>query len=146
MTKFDEFSRRNFLAGVAVAAGSALLPDDLLAEPHHAQLPLQPELVPERIILSLTADPAHSQAVTWRTDKGLSSAQAQIAPASANPNFEKAATTVSCGRGQCRGRQSAKPSANTQPTSRVNAQYALQLSRRRWHYLERVELIPHRQR
>jgi 3',5'-cyclic AMP phosphodiesterase CpdA len=94
MTKFDEFSRRNFLAGVAVAAGSALLPHELLAEPNHPQLPLQPELVPERIILSLTADPAHSQAVTWRTEKALDIAQAQITQASANPNFEKTAATV----------------------------------------------------
>ncbi len=94
MTKFDEFSRRQFLTGVAVTAGSALIPQELLAEPHHAQLPLQPELVPERIILSLTADPAHSLAVTWRTEKVLDAAQAQIAHASANPNFDKAAVTV----------------------------------------------------
>ncbi len=94
MTKLDEFSRRQFLAGVAVTAGSVLIPDGLLAEPPHAQLPLQPELVPERIILSLTADPAHSQAVTWRTEKALNIAQAQIAQASANPDFAKAAATV----------------------------------------------------
>ncbi len=94
MTKVDEFSRRQFLAGVAVTAGSALLPEELLAEPPHAQLLLQPELVPERIILSLTADPAHSQTVTWRTGKALDAAQAQIAHASANPTFEKASATV----------------------------------------------------
>jgi hypothetical protein len=79
---------------VAVTAGSVLIPEELLAEPPHAQLPLQPELVPERIILSLTADPAHSQAVTWRTEKALDVAQAQIAHASANPNFEMRAATV----------------------------------------------------
>lgn len=95
MTKFDEFSRRNFLAGVAVTAGSALIPQDLLAKQAHAQLPIKPELVPERIILSLTADPSHSQAVTWRTETSIESAQAQIAPASANPDFAKAAATVS---------------------------------------------------
>lgn len=94
MTKFDEFSRRQFLTGVALTAGSVLIPEGLLAEPPHAQLPLQPELVPERIILSLTADPAHSQAVTWRTEKALDIAQAQIAHASANPDFAKAAATV----------------------------------------------------
>lgn len=99
MTKFDEFSRRRFLAGAAVAAGSALIPQELLAE-RQAQLPLQPELVPERIILSLTADPAHSQAVTWRTEKVMKAAQAQIAPASANPDFAKAAATVSAGAAQ----------------------------------------------
>ncbi len=99
MTKFDEFSRRRFLAGAAVAAGSALIPQELLAE-RQAQLPLQPELVPERIILSLTADPAHSQAVTWRTEKVMKAAQAQIALASANPDFAKTAATVSAGAAQ----------------------------------------------
>ncbi len=94
MKKFDAFSRRQFLTGVAVTAGSALVPQDLLAAAR-AQEPLQPELVPERIILSLTADPAHSQAVTWRTEKAITSAQAQIALASANPNFAKAAATIS---------------------------------------------------
>ena len=93
MTTFDAFSRRQFLTGVAVAAGSTLLPNDLLAAPR-TELPLQPELVPERIILSLTADPAHSQAVTWRTEKALGAAQAQVAPASANPDFTRAAATV----------------------------------------------------
>jgi 3',5'-cyclic AMP phosphodiesterase CpdA len=44
--------------------------------------------------MSLTADPAHSQAVTWRTEKALTSAQAQVALASANPDFEKAAATT----------------------------------------------------
>jgi 3',5'-cyclic AMP phosphodiesterase CpdA len=94
MTKSDSFSRRQFLTGVAVTTGAALIPHDLLAEPPHAQLPLLPELVPQRIILSLTADPAHSQAVTWRTEKALDSAQAQIAPASAHPDFTNAAATV----------------------------------------------------
>jgi hypothetical protein len=56
--------------------------------------PRRPEFFPERIILSVTADPAHTQAVTWRTEKPESAAQAQIAPASANPDFEKSAATV----------------------------------------------------
>jgi hypothetical protein len=94
MTKVDPFSRRRFLTGVAVAAGGSLLPNDLLAEPLPASLPEQPQLIPERLVLSLTADPAHSQAVTWRTGKTLASVRAQIAPASANPSFEKAAVTV----------------------------------------------------
>jgi acid phosphatase type 7 len=93
MTKFNAYSRREFLAGVATVAGSVLIPEDLLAEPVPVAGPQQSELIPERIILSLTADPAHSQAVTWRTGIALASAQAQIAPASANPNFEKAAET-----------------------------------------------------
>jgi Calcineurin-like phosphoesterase/Purple acid Phosphatase, N-terminal domain len=94
MTKFNKFSRRKFLAGIAVAAGSTLVPNDLLAAPLPAGLPQQPELIPERLILSLTADPAHSQAVTWRTGKAIASVRAQIAPASANPDFERAALAV----------------------------------------------------
>ena len=94
MTKFAMFSRRKFLTGVAVAAGSALLPHDVLAEPIAEPLSHETELIPERITLSLTADPSHSQAVTWRTGKAISSVQAQIAPASANPNFEKATVSV----------------------------------------------------
>ncbi len=96
--KFSDFSRRQFLTGVAVTAGSVLIPRDLLAE-HHEPIP-QPEIIPQRVILSLTADPSHSQAVTWRTIKAVSSAQAQIAPASADPAFEKAAATVTAAAAQ----------------------------------------------
>jgi 3',5'-cyclic AMP phosphodiesterase CpdA len=91
MTKFNAVSRRQFLTGVAAVAGSALIPEDLFAETLPVEVPQPAELIPERIILSLTADPAHSEAVTWRTAKAIPSVQAQIAPASANPNFEKAA-------------------------------------------------------
>jgi hypothetical protein len=93
MTKLTESSRRQFLAGMAVAAGSVLVPQDLLAA-SHAESPQQPDLVPERIILSLTEDPSHSQAVTWRTERPISSAHAQIALASANPDFAKAAAAT----------------------------------------------------
>ena len=94
MTKFDAVFPQTIPYWRGCTAGSTLIPQDLLAAPPHAQLPLQPELVPERIVLSLTADPTHSQSVTWRTEKALASAQAQIALASANPSFEKAAVTV----------------------------------------------------
>jgi len=94
MTKFDPFSRRKFLTGFAVAAGSTLIPQNVLAEPLPLPVSQELELIPERITLSLTADPAHSQAVTWRTGKAIASVRAQVAPASANPNFEKAAVSV----------------------------------------------------
>jgi len=117
MIKFDAFSRRQFLTGLAVATGSTLIPQDLLAAPAREQLPLQPELVPERIILSLTAEPAHSQSVTWRTEKALDTAKAQIALASANPNFEKAAATVMAA------------AANAEiPNGKVVGEYAAQFS------------------
>jgi hypothetical protein len=56
--------------------------------------PQNPELVPQRIMLSLTADPAHSQAVSWRTTDPQTGAQAQIAEASAHPDFVKSVRTV----------------------------------------------------
>ncbi len=64
-------------------------------EKQKKEQPQRPEFIPERIILSVTADPAHTQAVTWRTEKAESAARGQIAEASANPDFEKSATAVS---------------------------------------------------
>ena len=55
----------------------------------------RPSAVPDRIILTFgTADPAHSLAVTWRTDASVAKAVAQIAPAEAAPLFAKAAKTI----------------------------------------------------
>lgn len=50
--------------------------------------------IPERVLLGITADPAHSQSVTWRTAVPVESPQAQIAPSSANPAFGDGAVTV----------------------------------------------------
>lgn len=50
--------------------------------------------IPDRIILTWKGDPAHSQAVTWRTDTGVTKAVAQIAEAEAGPGFVKTAQTV----------------------------------------------------
>lgn len=50
--------------------------------------------VPERIILNLTAEPATSQAVTWRTRSPVGRPKAQIALASGFSRFEKNARTV----------------------------------------------------
>lgn len=49
---------------------------------------------PDRTILTFTDDPAHSVAVTWRTDSSVSSTIAQIAPASADARFDVQARTV----------------------------------------------------
>jgi phosphodiesterase/alkaline phosphatase D-like protein len=49
---------------------------------------------PHRIVLTLTADPAHSQAVTWRAAAKAARPRAQIAVASANPSFGRAAVTT----------------------------------------------------
>jgi 3',5'-cyclic AMP phosphodiesterase CpdA len=52
------------------------------------------ERVPQRILLGITADPAHSQTVTWRTLANVELPQAQITPWSANPLSESGATIV----------------------------------------------------
>lgn len=53
-----------------------------------------PEFVPERVLLNISGDPAHSQTVTWRTETFESSAKAQMAVATPNPDFENTAETV----------------------------------------------------
>lgn len=50
--------------------------------------------IPERIILNLTETPATSQAVTWRTKYNVSNPQAQLAPATESPDFDKKAFTI----------------------------------------------------
>ena len=50
--------------------------------------------VPDRVILTVTADPAHSQAVTWRTNGEVELAVAEIAPADHGPDFIDAAQRV----------------------------------------------------
>ncbi|WP_341835777.1 metallophosphoesterase family protein [Chitinophaga pollutisoli] len=42
---------------------------------------------PDRIVLNVTADPARSAAVTWRTNAATDSSYAEIAPATPNPAF-----------------------------------------------------------
>jgi 3',5'-cyclic AMP phosphodiesterase CpdA len=54
-----------------------------------------PGSVPTRIILTWSGDPAHTQAVTWRTEDPTKSPQAQIAKLTGDPGFEKKASTVS---------------------------------------------------
>lgn len=53
----------------------------------------RPTVVPDRIILSWTADPATTQAVTWRTATTVKEARAEIALAEAGPAFIKEAKT-----------------------------------------------------
>jgi acid phosphatase type 7 len=50
--------------------------------------------VPQRLILNLTPDPAHSMAVTWRTIDAFQNSEAQFAEASDWKDFEKSAKTV----------------------------------------------------
>jgi 3',5'-cyclic AMP phosphodiesterase CpdA len=54
----------------------------------------RPTPMPDRITLNWCADPATTQAVTWRTDTSAARAVAQIAPADPSPYLDRLATTV----------------------------------------------------
>ncbi|MEX0288360.1 MAG: fibronectin type III domain-containing protein [Flavobacteriaceae bacterium] len=58
---------------------------------HHWEIPSQD---PDRIMLTFHGDPATSRAVTWRTDKSISQAVAQIAEAKVNSEFAGDAVTT----------------------------------------------------
>ncbi len=58
------------------------------------QAPAVPEHIPARIILGWTGDPARTQAVTWSTEKPVTSPQAQVAVASPNADFQTLAKSV----------------------------------------------------
>jgi 3',5'-cyclic AMP phosphodiesterase CpdA len=81
------------LLGLALFAGEggtqALLP---AASVREAEV-YRPLAVPDRVILTWTGDPARSQAVTWRTDTGVTFPAAQIAVADSGPGFVRAART-----------------------------------------------------
>lgn len=49
---------------------------------------------PDRIIVTLAGNPAHSFSVTWRTCQGIGETIAEIAPASADARFDLASTAV----------------------------------------------------
>ncbi len=57
------------------------------------------EFTPQRVILGWTGDPAHTQAVTWRTAKPAGTPQVQVAPSSANPEFVGSAVTTAAKSG-----------------------------------------------
>lgn len=54
----------------------------------------RPSVIPDRIILNLTADPATSEAVTWRTATSVTKGLAQVVIANPAPKFEMRAQTV----------------------------------------------------
>ena len=53
-----------------------------------------PSKDPDRIILTFHGDPSTSRAVTWRTDKTITKAVAQIAEAKVNSKFAGDSKTV----------------------------------------------------
>jgi hypothetical protein len=70
--------------------------DDGDHAPHAAQPAeiYKPTLLPDRIILTWTDDPATTQAVSWRTSTEVPKGCAEIAPAEAGPAFAKKGTRV----------------------------------------------------
>jgi hypothetical protein len=52
------------------------------------------EFTPQRVMLGWIGDPAHTQAITWRTQKKADTPQVQFAQGDANPDFVSKATTV----------------------------------------------------
>ncbi len=57
---------------------------------HHWEIPSKD---PDRIILTFHGDPSTNRAVTWRTDRSITQAVAQIAEATVNSDFAKDAIT-----------------------------------------------------
>jgi 3',5'-cyclic AMP phosphodiesterase CpdA len=53
-----------------------------------------PGTLPARVLLSWPGDPATTQAVTWLAPAAATTAQGQIAPQNAHPDFDKQAATV----------------------------------------------------
>ena len=56
--------------------------------------PYPPRVFPDRVILTYAGHPAHTQAVTWRTDGTVANAQGQVARADHGPQFESQARSV----------------------------------------------------
>jgi hypothetical protein len=54
----------------------------------------KPSPLPDRIILTWTGDPAHTQAVTWRTDTTIAKACAEIAESESGPTFSSKAQRI----------------------------------------------------
>jgi hypothetical protein len=82
------------LTTVVIGAGAAIGQAPVPAAPYPAALAHSPSPLPDRIALTWTGDPAHTQAVTWRTDSTVAAPQAQIAPSGVGPQFTANAVTV----------------------------------------------------
>ena len=82
------------VSGVTAAGDSAIGQAPVPAAPFPAALAHQPSPLPDRIVLTWRGDPAHTQAVSWRTSSTVATPQAQIAPAAVNSDFVEDATTV----------------------------------------------------
>ncbi len=94
-----QWSRRNILdLGLPLCSALALKGQE--AQPKAATTSRKwgtapaAEFAPQRVLLGWTGDPAHTQAVTWRTEKPAETPQVQFAAASADPDFINSAATA----------------------------------------------------
>lgn len=94
-------SRSTRLLSIALAsslgvglAGAAYTINPVPAAKYPAEEQWAPTPVPDRIVLTPTADTTSSQAVSWRTDATVETAVAQIAPTGSGPSFKDEASTV----------------------------------------------------
>src|SRR5688572_23126459 len=83
---------------IAFLSGTLLLACTFVATSRESKTPdgviHRPTPIPDRVILNITADPATSQAVTWRTDTTIEKAVAQIAESEDGPAYAKKAVEV----------------------------------------------------
>ena len=85
-----------------IGIGACILPRAAVAREGHDkpvtkvadQVAWKPTAIPDRILLSWTGDPAHTQAVTWRTDTSVTKGLARIAIAGHGPRFVEHAVEV----------------------------------------------------
>jgi len=90
--------------GLGLFCGLILLTAGVFSAPDEEPLPKptkvsekvrhQPTPMPDRVVLTWKSDPSKSQAVTWRTDTGVTKAYAEYAVATENAKFAKTATRV----------------------------------------------------
>jgi hypothetical protein len=92
-------NRRKAVARLAsLACLPALLPSDV-REGSSGAVPKEPQvsdplgLLPSRVLLTVAADPARTQAVTWRTDS-VTPGLAQLARALSSPDLKNQAATI----------------------------------------------------
>jgi 3',5'-cyclic AMP phosphodiesterase CpdA len=80
-------------AVLVILQGTIVQAQNTLVPPGYNQY--KPRQIPDRIVLSVTADPATSASVIWRTDTLVNSSEAQIALATGSPEFALEAQSVS---------------------------------------------------
>ncbi|HWV61856.1 MAG TPA: metallophosphoesterase family protein [Sphingopyxis sp.] len=85
---------RPLLAAVLVGTAGVAAAADTPPIPRSPGLPYAPKNLPDRIVLTPGADPAHEMAVAFRTDVGQATAEAQLAVSVDGPTLEEKAALI----------------------------------------------------